>query len=139
MGFKFYNVVKTCAKHPKRKALAKGLCRPCYNTTNLAKNPEKRRTKHRRWSQIRRAKRYGLSIQQADVLALQPNCGICGRKLAEGCHTKEARHFDHDKKTGCFRGILCQQCNRALGFFNDDVATLQSAINYLNKFNQNLS
>lgn len=38
---------------------------------------------------------------------------------------------DHDHETGDFRGFICQECNRALGMFNDDVKMLKNAINYL--------
>ena len=39
--------------------------------------------------------------------------------------------LDHNHETGEFRGWLCNDCNNALGKFNDNVAVLQRAINYL--------
>jgi len=38
---------------------------------------------------------------------------------------------DHDHKTGDIRGMLCHNCNRALGLFKDSVVNLKSAIEYL--------
>lgn len=42
-------------------------------------------------------------------------CAICKRTLRPGSHW----HTDHDHKTGLVRGILCSQCNRALGKIED--------------------
>lgn len=40
-------------------------------------------------------------------------CAICGRSRFWG-----SLHADHDRKTGLFRGVLCEQCNnRAIGAF----------------------
>jgi protein-arginine kinase activator protein McsA len=41
--------------------------------------------------------------------------------------------LDHNHETGEFRGWLCNDCNNALGKFNDDIEILQKAINYLSK------
>lgn len=38
---------------------------------------------------------------------------------------------DHDHETGLVRGILCPNCNRALGLVRDDVEVLQQMIEYL--------
>lgn len=52
-------------------------------------------------------------------------CEICekvgGRRLS----------YDHDHKTGRFRGWICRQCNLGLGYFKDDIAILKFAIDYL--------
>jgi hypothetical protein len=39
--------------------------------------------------------------------------------------------LDHCHKTGTFRGLLCANCNRALGLLKDDVSILELALNYL--------
>jgi hypothetical protein len=48
----------------------------------------------------------------------------------------EGKMLDKDKEyhnhiTGKVRGLLCQQCNKGLGNFGDQVDCLQRAIEYL--------
>ena len=57
-------------------------------------------------------------------------CGICGYKdllVKDHCHT-----------SGMNRGMLCQNCNKALGLFKDSVASLEGAIRYLIKYSAGL-
>jgi hypothetical protein len=43
----------------------------------------------------------------------------------------DATERDHNHVTGMVRGLLCRECNIALGFFRDNDALLQRAITYL--------
>ena len=45
-----------------------------------------------------------------------------------------AMAIDHDHKTGKNRGVLCLNCNRALGSLRDNINILQNLIDYLNKY-----
>lgn len=53
--------------------------------------------------------------------------------LCELCGIRKARCFDHDHKTGKFRGWLCYRCNTALAAFGDTVEGLYIAIYYLTR------
>lgn len=54
-------------------------------------------------------------------------CAICRRLPKRG----QKLVVDHCHRTAKFRGMLCIQCNTALGKFNDDPAMLRRAIKYL--------
>jgi hypothetical protein len=38
---------------------------------------------------------------------------------------------DHDHRTGAVRGLLCVDCNVALGRFKDDIEAVRRAAEYL--------
>ena len=69
---------------------------------------------------------------------LEKQTKIAGRlpsSTCEICDEPEKEHartvFDHNHKTGKFRGWLCQRCNRALGMVKDDKELLKKLIKYL--------
>lgn len=55
-------------------------------------------------------------------------CAICGTPQS---NIKKSLAVDHDHKTGRIRGLLCSNCNVAIGLFKDDLEVLQKAIIYL--------
>ncbi len=52
-------------------------------------------------------------------------------KICEICWESGVICFDHDHKTGKFRGWICQRCNRVLGFVKDNKELLNRLIDYL--------
>jgi hypothetical protein len=64
------------------------------------------------------------------------NCPVCKREYNDIQYLGTKKNnwcLDHDHKTGKFRGWLCHDCNKALGFFKDDVSLMKSAIEYVEK------
>ena len=57
-------------------------------------------------------------------------CAICGNHQSE---IKTVLAVDHCHSTGKVRGLLCGNCNRAIGLLKDDIENLRCAILYLNK------
>ncbi|OLE52904.1 MAG: hypothetical protein AUG51_15815 [Acidobacteria bacterium 13_1_20CM_3_53_8] len=59
------------------------------------------------------------------VEARQGKCDICGR------YEGESLCVDHNHKNDKIRGLLCSNCNHAIGLFEDDPNRVSSAVNYL--------
>ena len=79
---------------------------------------------------------YGITYRAYRLMYEEQNglCKICG---GEGFIMNSDRHkmklvIDHCHTTGKVRGLLCHNCNRALGLLQDSTANLQAAISYLN-------
>lgn len=94
------------------------------------------------WSS--KLKRHGLTPDQyAKILTDQQGlCAICRNpetRIVRG--TLCAMAIDHDHKCcsgpfscgKCVRGLLCDQCNKALGCFNDNPSRLRRAAEYLER------
>jgi len=62
---------------------------------------------------------------------LKAGCAICGSTISLGGLRRLA--VDHNHLTGKFRGVLCSNCNTAIGYFKDSLNLLQRAIIYLQK------
>lgn len=61
-------------------------------------------------------------------------CAICHGKgfvMKESQYTDYSLVVDHDHRTGEIRGLLCHNCNRALGLLQDDPGVLNQAQIYL--------
>lgn len=82
---------------------------------------------------------YGISLEQYNLLFEKQNgkCAICGNsESAVHNFTKQIQKLavDHCHKTKKIRGLLCQDCNRGIGKFHDDVIILSNAIKYLTQY-----
>lgn len=62
--------------------------------------------------------------------AQQGKCKICGTTESGRKGSKEL-HVDHCHKTGKIRGLLCKNCNNALGYAKDNIKILEDMIKYL--------
>lgn len=81
-------------------------------------------------------KQYGLTVDQyLTLLEAQGGvCASCGNpETAIDHHTKQVREFlvvDHDHATGKVRALLCNNCNAALGFLQDDPVRIEALLRY---------
>ena len=99
------------------RAYAKGMCHAHY-------------MKHIRW----RKKGVDATRYQEMLREQGGVCAICGQPerapdKASG-KTKDLA-IDHCHATGAIRALLCSNCNRGLGLFNDDIALLAKAQSYV--------
>ena len=81
-------------------------------------------------------KRYGLTLEDYErmVARQRGRCAICHRKrpAADGREWT----IDHDHVTGQVRGLLCNDCNRAIGLLRDDPKILRAAVQYVERHRQ---
>ena len=88
-----------------------------------SKQPDYERAGH-----VRR--KYSLTPDQYNAMidAQDSQCLICGYEFGQ---KKGDLHVDHDHETGKVRGLLCDKCNRGLGYFRDNAQVLFNAALYL--------
>jgi len=76
---------------------------------------------------------YKYGITKADfnnlLLAQNNKCLICGQPL--DLTNPHNVHIDHSHKRGVIRGILCANCNKAIGFLKDNPEYVYNAYKYL--------
>ena len=117
-------LTKTFADFPRNRSQRDGLgtyCKPCHVDVVKAN----RRKNHGTHQNYLLSLRYGIDSRVAeDLLRVQERkCPVCGGGTAA--------HVDHCHETGEVRGILCFNCNGALGRFEDDPELMGRAIEYL--------
>ena len=80
-------------------------------------------------------KKWGMTLEDLYNLMDSQNheCAICRIDL-ESLGPKRT-HIDHCHKTDKIRGILCSNCNMALGLLKDDSELLIKAVKYLEMHN----
>jgi len=145
--------IEGCTEPPK----AKGLCQMHYARKlrhGFVKNPD--RTKPRvpcsvigcnnysytkglcnaHYLQVRKFKWYGISVEEYESMLSAQNglCKICFRpEMSKDSRSGKVKAIaiDHCHDTGKVRGLLCSNCNRAIGLMNHDEKILTRAIEYL--------
>lgn len=108
------------------KRILRSECKPC----NIKKtNIWQRKNKTKNYFHNIKCK-YNITEQEYYKILLKQNnlCGICG---TDGKDFNHRLHVDHCHKTGKFRGILCGNCNSAIGKLQDSPEILLKAIEYL--------
>ena len=86
-----------------------------------------------------RARRHGFSPERLREILAEGKCEACG-------YTGDKLHIDHDHSCcntryacgRCFRALLCQECNHALGMIKDNTETLANLIRILERTKTNL-
>lgn len=121
----YYSVCKVCCAEHQRERWKKNKDRvKSIQKRYLEKNPDAR-------VNTLLKNKFGITLERYnEVLSSQGGaCAICLRKPG-----KRMLCVDHSHKTGKVRGILCHQCNHAIGLLRDDPSVVQKAAEYLTKY-----
>lgn len=115
-----------------------------WQRNNRALNPDHWREYYQKWRrdhvesrQLTRRKahlkaEYLFTMEdfQAMMTAQEGRCLICACSMTVERGPRMVV-IDHDHKTGLVRGLLCSNCNRAVGFLNDDPNCMMAAAAYV--------
>lgn len=105
-------------------------CKPCIS--------DSRRERHEAnpdyYRDIKLRHLYGVSYEIYEQM-LADQGGVCAICESEETYTVNGSvrmlSVDHDHVSGAVRGLLCQTCNAAIGFFGDRPELLMRAAEYL--------
>ncbi len=117
-------ICKECGKeytpHEKSKTYQKYCSKQCNRKAFAS-------TKHgnRSLKNVKLKARYNITLLKYEELLKEQNhkCKICGKELK--------LFVDHNHDSGKIRGLLCNNCNAGIGWFNEDVNILKLAVIYL--------
>lgn len=158
LDFRKMKVCNRCKQTLPKDIFVYGKCRPCNNITakekyhfrmsndpvykeikrlqaqkDREKNPRSYERRKKEWLKYN----YNMTPEDYDKLLSSQNgvCAIC-QKI---CKSGKGLAIDHNhsccpsgKSCGkCIRGLLCSNCNRALGMFQESIDILNRAIRYL--------
>jgi len=118
-------------------------CKVCdsrRSKTWRAANPEKTRAAERLWRAANPEKvayqnqkhRYGHCINFEEIMKRYDkvtNCECCGVAFTNTGNNRKC--IDHSDDL--IRGIICNKCNRGLGFLGDNLEGVKNAANYLER------
>jgi hypothetical protein len=85
--------------------------------------------------EARLKKNFGMTLEGYNQILQSQNgkCLICGSSGRGGRSKRFQLFVDHCHKTGKVRGLLCMKCNSAIGYFDEDIARMKSAISYIER------
>jgi hypothetical protein len=109
------------------------ICEPCRTASRIYQNNKRKERIKNLGYDPRRFKRHNLSREKYEEMLSLHN-GKCWV-----CKTRDGYVIDHDHRCcpkthscgGCVRGILCSNCNTAIGLLHEDVELIQSIKDYL--------
>lgn len=91
---------------------------------NKTNNPNKGMEKHWNWKGGNNTR----TMRKKAPRPMPNNCEICG---IPGSELKKGLCYEHNHKTGEFRGWVCGRCNTVMGMVDDNQETLLLIVKYL--------
>ena len=113
-------------------------CRCKKAKDRYLRDKEKIKSRNKKWwaneSNVRKMvlSKYGMTPEDYLVLfnLQEGSCAVCGTHQLELDHRL---HVDHDHQTGKVRGLLCRNCNFALGLMGDSPDLIGRLKEYVEK------
>lgn len=115
----------SCFYKRKERGTLRTMCKECQArmaAVYYRNNKEKHRVASRRYSL---KKCYGISLEDYNARVVRAG-GKC-----EVCRQVKPLVVDHDHATGKFRGLLCHNCNTAIGLLYENLNYISAAFNYV--------
>lgn len=100
-------------------------CKECFTLKN--NQWKKDNWVSHRWY-VYKSRNKGTTVKKEEFVSLLLSASKC-----EICESTKNLSVDHDHETGKLRGILCADCNHAIGKLKDNTLLLTKAIGYLSK------
>lgn len=122
---KVYGKCARCASDGPFYASDKSYCKACRRA---AANTAHRQDLSKAWRRRHLLNNYGLTPEIFEAMRQERNdcCDICSKRMTKPC-------VDHCHKEGHVRGLLCSQCNTAIGLLQDDPRILRTALEYVSR------
>lgn len=81
---------------------------------------------------------YGLTIAEYDAMVAQQagKCLVCGVVPKPTKRSSKGLHVDHCHKSGKVRGLLCHQCNCAIGLLKEDTGRIRRLLEYIESYGE---
>jgi hypothetical protein len=99
--------------------------RRAYNRDRYHQDPLRARE-----NKLRKA--FGISLTEYDQM-LEAQGGVCAI-CHKACKSGRELAVDHDHETGEVRALLCMNCNRAIGWLQDNPDLVMAAADYLLRY-----
>jgi hypothetical protein len=102
-------------------------CQKCITASRGAPTPEQKAKKKDRDLKAK----YNISLEQYNEMMKVQNSKCANLGCLVDISSQRHSHVDHCHTAGKVRGILCPNCNKAIGMVGDSLAKLQGLIEYL--------
>src|SRR6267154_2642698 len=114
-------------KHANNRDLLKHECKDCLNKSSLKYYFNNKENLVEKRKDYHFQSNYGLSKEQVD------NMKEAQENICPICLTVSKYVVDHDHKTGNVRGLICNSCNLAVAYLENNPGWADKAIAYLEK------
>lgn len=103
--------------------------RPEYKEKHRERNRQRYQRDPDVFRRTRLIREFGITLEQYQLMFAEQDgkCAICRKP----CKSGRQLAVDHCHDTGKVRGLLCMNCNRAIGWLEDDVDRLMAAAAYI--------